>query len=517
MSRSCSLLLSLLSIPAATALHAQSFPTNDSVLVRIWQEGMEHSQAQDLAQVLLDSIGPRLTGTPQIAAGNEWLVRTYRSWGIEASNEQYGTWMHWSRGRTHVDLVEPRVRTLEATLLAWSGGTQGKTVRGEVVLFPDVADSSEFVRWLPQARGKFVAISFAEPTCRPDDDWEQWATEESFQQMHERREAARDGWEERVARAGFPTRGSATTRRIAERLEAEGVAGVLTSRWSNGWGVQKVFNASTERIPTLDVSCEDYGLLWRLASHNQGPVIEVFAEALFGGEGPVFNTIARIPGTERPGEYVMLSAHFDSWDGASGATDNGTGTITMLEAMRILQIAYPKPKRTILVGHWSGEEQGLNGSRAFAADHPEVVTGLQALFNQDNGTGRVANMSSSGFTSAAESLARWLTRVPDDITRHIELRFPGTPSGGGSDHASFLCHGAPAFFLRSLSWNYGTYTWHTNRDTFDKVVLDDLRNNATLAAMLAYLASEDPERVSRERRTLPGWPACAPARRVSNR
>jgi carboxypeptidase Q len=214
----------------------------------------------------------------------------------------------------------------------------------------------------------------------------------------------------------------------------------------------------------------------------------------------------------------MLSAHFDSWDGASGATDNGTGTITMLEAMRILRKAYPRPKRTILVGHWSGEEQGLIGSRAFAADHPEVVRGLQALFNQDNGTGRVVNISGSGLLAASGNYARWLAQLPGEITRHFtNVSFPGNPPGGGSDHASFICHGAPAFGLGALSWDYGTYTWHTNRDTFDKIVFDDLKNNATLVAMLAYLASEDPERVPRDRRVMPAnprtgapgaWPVC---------
>ncbi len=515
----------LLSVGAVlgTPAAAQAFPTDDPVLRHMWDEGMERSQAYGLAQTLLDSIGPRLTGTPQIESGSEWLVQMYRRLGVEADNERYGTWMRWRRGRTHVDLVEPRVRTLEATLLAWSAGTGGRSVRGEVVIVPDVQDSAEFEAWLPSARGKFVAISFAEPTCRPDRDWEQWATEETFERMREERTAAREAWTERFERAGFNMRERGAQRRVAERLEAAEVAGVLTSRWSRGWGVQKIFNASSRQVPTLDLSCEDYGLLFRLAQHSQHPVIDVSAEGEFLGEGPVFNTIARIPGTELPNEYVMLSAHFDSWDGASGATDNGTGTITMLEAMRILSVTYPRPRRTILVGHWGGEEQGLNGSRAFAADHPEVLEGLQALFNQDNGTGRVVNMSSSGFTGASESLARWLAHVPGDITQHIRFRFPGTPPGGGSDHASFVCHETPGFGLGSLSWSYGTYTWHTNRDTFDKISFDDLRNNATLTAMLVYLASEDPERVSRQVRTefppnrfsdQPGsWPACQAARR----
>ena len=231
----------------------------------------------------------------------------------------------------------------------------------------------------------------------------------------------------------------------------------------------------------------------------------------------MFNVVAEMKGAELPNEYVMLSAHFDSWYGGSGATDNGTGTITMLEAMRILKQLYPKPRRTILVGHWSGEEQGLNGSRGFVQDHPDIVAGLQALFNQDNGTGRIENMSASGFPDAAANLARYLTRVPADITRNIKFGFPGAPSGGGTDHSSFVSCGAPGFNLGSGDWDYGRYTWHTNRDTYDKISFDDVKNNATLAAMLVYLASEDTTHVSRAKRDVfqprpsgqPGaWPDC---------
>src|SRR5690606_27677665 len=186
---------------------------------------------------------------------------------------------------------------------------------------------------------------------------------------------------------------------------------------------------------------EDYGLVWRLAENEQGPRLRITADAEFLGEVPVFNTIATIPGSEKPDEYIVLSAHFDSWDGSSGATDNGTGTITMLEAMRILKEVYPQPKRTIIAGHWGGEEQGLNGSRAFAADHPEIVEGLQVLLNQDNGTGRVSNISLQGFTGAGADFARWLSLVPGEITQHIDLQLPGFPGGGGSDYAAFVCYG----------------------------------------------------------------------------
>ncbi|HKA59348.1 MAG TPA: M20/M25/M40 family metallo-hydrolase [Gemmatimonadales bacterium] len=503
------------------------FALDDPVLRRIWTIESDSSQLPRLAQALFDSLGPRLTASPGMNAAQNWLIATYTGWGISARKEQYGTWRGWRRGKTHIDLVAPRARTLEGMMLAWSPPTpKGRAVRAPAVLLPDVADSTALVAWLPQARGKFVLISFAQPTCRSDDSWEKWATPATFDSLKARRTAAQQVWQQRLQRTGYHSGGTgvSATAGLTRRLEAAGVAGIITSNWSQGWGVQKIFGAYTDRVPVVDIACEDYGVVFRLAQNNQGPILELTAESQALGEVPVFNVVAELKGSAQPTEYVMLSAHFDSWDGGSGATDNGTGTLTMLEAMRLLKLAYPNPRRTILVGHWSGEEQGLNGSRGFVKDHPEIVNGLQALFNQDNGTGRVENMSASGFPDAGASLARYLARVPADITRNIKFSFPGSPSGGGTDHAAFVSCGGPGFNLGSGDWDYGRYTWHTNRDTYDKISFDDVENNAALAAMLVYLASEDTVRMSREKRTVfaptasgqaGAWPECRDAQRAT--
>jgi carboxypeptidase Q len=521
----------LLTFLTTSAVAAQGFgqpsgfAVEDLVLRRIWAIETDSSRLPQLAQALFDSLGPRLTASPGMTAAQNWLIATYTAWGITARKEQYGTWRGWRRGKSHIDLVAPRQRTLEGMALAWSPPTpRGRPLRAPVVIIPDVADSNALVAWLPQAKGKFVLISFAQPTCRPDDSWEKWATQSTADSMKAHRTAAQQAWLQRLQRTGYWGTGVAAAAGLSRRLEAAGAAGIIGSLWSQGWGVQKIFTAYTDRAPVLDIACEDYGLLYRLVENRQGPVIEVIVESQPLGEVPVFNVVGEIKGSQLPNEYVMLSAHFDSWDGGSGATDNGTGTITMMEAMRILKTVYPNPRRTILVGHWSGEEQGLNGSRGYVHDHPEIVTGLQALFNQDNGTGRVENMSASGFPDAAASLARYLARVPADITRNIKFGFPGAPSGGGTDHASFVSCGAPGFGLGSGDWDYGRYTWHTNRDTYDKISFDDVKTNATLAAMLVYLASEDTVRMSREKRTVfsvtpsgqpGGWPECRDAQRTT--
>ena len=524
-------LLPLIAI-AATTVSAQGFgqpsgfAVEDPVLRRIWAIETDSSQLPRLAQVLFDSLGPRLTASPGMIAAQNWVVATYTGWGITARKEPYGTWRSWRRGMTHIDLVAPRARTLEGTALAWSPPTpRGRPLRAGVVILPDVADSSALVAWLPQAKGKFVLISMPQPTCRPDDSWEKWAVPGGADTLKARRTAAQQAWQQRLQRTGYVTGGGvAGAAGLTRRLEAAGAAGIIGSLWSQGWGVQKIFTAYTDRAPVLDIACEDYGLLYRLAENKQGPVVEATVDAQALGEVPVFNVIGEIKGSQLPNEYVMLSAHFDSWDGGSGATDNGTGTITMMEALRILKQVYPNPRRTILVGHWSGEEQGLNGSRGYVHDHPEIVSGLQALFNQDNGTGRVETMSASGFPDASATLARYLARVPAEITRNIKFSFPGAPSGGGTDHASFVSCGAPGFGLGSGDWDYGRYTWHTNRDTYDKISFDDVRNNAALTAMLVYLASEDTVRMPREKRTVfsvtpsgqPGaWPECRDAQRTT--
>ena len=498
----------LASVPLVTPrpAAAQTFPTDDPVIRQIWAEGMEeeNSQVYGLAQALLDSIGPRLTGTPQYEAAGDWLLSKYAEWGVDAEKQEYGTWRGWRRGITHIDLISPRVRTLRGTLLAWSGGTDGP-VEAEVVLLPTFTSAAEFDAWLPEARDKMVAISFPEPTCRAPESWEEYATPESWERLQARRSEGRTAWVRSMLAALGQTRGGVTglEDEIAVRLERAGAAGVFRGYWSNGWGSDKIFDASTTEMPSVHLDCEDYGLVARLARHGQSPRVRLEAEAEWLGEVPAFNVVGTIPGTELPDEYVLLGAHLDSWDGASGATDNGTGTIMMLEAMRLLKAAYPNPRRTIVVGHWSAEEQGLIGSNAFQADHPEIMDGLQAAFNQDNGTWRIDYIRMMGFTGAGEHFARWFSAIPSEITRHIELDIPGLPETGGSDHMSFLCVPAPSFRFQSNYPDYRQYTWHTGLDTFDKVVFDDLRNNATLAAMVAYMASEDPERVPRDMVQLP--------------
>src|ERR1700761_6697681 len=489
----CSMALLLCS----TASFAQ---TTTSVVDQIVKEETENSQLQKLAHELFDGIGPRLVGSPQMMKAHDWAVAKYTGWGISAHNEKWGEWRGWERGISHIDMISPRVKSLEGTQLAWSPGMGKKTVVAETIILPDVTDSVAFQKWLPSVKGKFVLISMCQPTGRPDDNWQQYALKEDFDKMKAERTEMTKAWTSRIKKTGY------TTKTLPVALENAGAVGVISNYWSAGFGVDKIFSAYTKKVPTVDIGLEDYTMIYRLTESGTPPKLSIHTESKELGEVPTFNTLAEIKGTEKPDEYVMLSAHFDSWDGGTGATDNGTGTLTMMEAMRLLKKFYPHPKCTILVGHWASEEEGLNGSRAFVEDHPEIVKNLQALFNQDNGTGRVVNLSGSGYADAKDHILRWLSAAPDSIRNRIKTSFPGSPGGGGSDFASFDAVGAPGFSLGSLNWSYFNYTWHTNRDTYDKVIFNEVKSNAILTAILIYMASEDPEKTKNIKTEGIKWP-----------
>ncbi len=523
-------------IAGAASLRAQGAPSSSQAIQRIWSLGMDSSHAPRLAQVLLDSIGPRLLGTPDMTRAQDWAIQTLRGWGIEAKTENFGTWRGWRRGHSHIDLIAPRVRTLEGTMLGFSPGTRKKNKVAETIILPLFKDSTEFAQWLPAVKGKLVLVSAPFSSCRTTDDWRRNGTPASIARDSAIRASNQRDWSGRNVR-GTGLSLALGGGELAVRLEQAGAAGVISSRPTNSTGTFAVFETYTTKVPTVGLSCEDYGLVFRLTENNQDPKIRLNLDAQLLGDQPMSNIIGRIPGTTKPDEYVILSAHFDSWDGASGATDNGTGTVTMLEAMRILKQVLPKPQRTILIGLWAGEELGLVGSRVFTEDHPEVMKGLQAIFNQDAGTGRVTRIGASGLPDAAKHLSSWIRQLPAELQTQVPYDgSPGRPGGGGSDDASFACHGVPTFGMGGTSWDYGTLTWHTNRDTYDKVVMDDLRANATLVASLAYLASEDPDFITRERvdlSTLPAagppgaparmgpppattWPVCTPGARKTN-
>src|SRR6478735_5316464 len=278
----------------------------DPIVESIVKEANENSQLEKLAHELIDGIGPRLVGSPQMKQANDWAVAKYTSWGISVRNEKWGEWRGWERNASHIDMVYPRVKSLEGMQLAWSPSTGGTAIIAETIILPELPDSVAFQKWLPNVKGKFVMISMNQPTGRPDYNWEEFGTKESFEKMKKARTAQTDAWTERIKKTGKTN----TTLPVA--LEKAGAAGIVMSNWSRGFGVNKIFQARTKKIPTVDISLEDYGLMYRLTESGKTPKISVRTDSKEKGMVPTFNTVAEIKGSEKANEYVMLSAHFDS-------------------------------------------------------------------------------------------------------------------------------------------------------------------------------------------------------------
>ncbi|HTO16068.1 MAG TPA: M20/M25/M40 family metallo-hydrolase [Edaphocola sp.] len=477
---------------------SQTFSQNHKQMFEaIYNEGIKDKNLESIAHQLIDVIGPRLVGSPQMQMANAFVVKQYQNWNITAYNEQWGEWRSWQRGFSHIDMIYPRNSTLEATQSAWCPHLK-RPIEAEVILIPDAVDSLTFDRMLPLLKGKIVMISPVDFSGRPTQSWEIFQSKEKADSVAQLRMKIKQDWAKRIRNTGF------NMRTLPVKLENAGAVGIITSNWPEGWGTTRVFAAYTKRIPSIEMGMEDYSLLARFLENGINPKVKINTTSKWGGNVPVYNTMASIKGREKPDEIVLLSAHLDSWDGGTGATDNGTGTLTMMEAMRILKQVYPNPKRTIMVGHWGSEEQGLNGSRSFTEDHPELLDKISVVFNQDNGTGSINNIATQGFINAYSFFDKWLSLLPEALKGDYKMEYPGYPNVGGSDNFAFIPLGIPAFYLASTKdWNYRTYTWHTQRDTYDKIIFDELRENAIKVAMLVYLACEEPEMISREKIQMP--------------
>lgn len=374
--------------------------SKEAVVAAIVQEANANSQLENYAFELVDMIGPRLVGSPQMQQAHDWVVRQYTALGAHARNEAYGEWRSWERGTSQATMTFPRLKSLEGTQLAFSPMTKEKGVEAEVIAMPIFHSQPDYQAWLQTVKGKIVLIGMNPISGRSDANWKESASPKSYEKYQSLKTRQLSAWEQSMAYTGN------TRRTLPLALEAAGAVGVIDSYWTELPGITRVFDAKSRQIPVFNIALEDYGLLYRMAERGVKPRVLLQGKSKELGIAKTYNSIAEIKGKGRPDEYVVLSAHLDSWDGASGATDNATGVITMMEAVRILRKVYPDNKRTILVGNWGSEEQGLNGSSAFVEDHPEIARNIQVVWNQDNGTGRIVRIGGSGFEKAYEYIGR---------------------------------------------------------------------------------------------------------------
>jgi hypothetical protein len=491
---------SLIAIPAsdADAQVAGEMVDLDEV-ARIRAEGLENSQMQALAHHLTDVIGPRLTGSPGMREANDWTASKLREWGL--TNVQVEAWGEFGRGWREVSyagrMVSPYPQPLTARAMAWTGSTEG-TVRGPAIVI--AGDGPEqMLEQLETMEGelKGAVVLAAEPSITgPDFEPDPLRTplEDLLEPPEEDPDRPAMTPEERQKRIAEWRARREQMRMLSEKLDDAGVAVRLlpSSRpyqlVRGGGDMTGRDPANSIPGPTLVVSQEHYAQIHRLVTGGTPVELEIeVANEFFDEDLDGYNTLADIAGGDLADEFVMIGGHLDSWHYGTGGTDNAAGSLVMMEAMRILASLDETPRRTIRIALWSGEEQGLLGSRGWVESHPDLHPKISAYLNVDNGTGRIRGIWSQSNEMAIPIFEQILWPFRD--LGVVAVKHGNT---GGTDHLAFDAAGIPGFNFIQDPIVYGTKTHHTAADTYERLMLDDLRQAAVVVAATAWhLANRD--------------------------
>jgi len=454
-------------------------------VARIVREGTTNSHAAADLQYLTDVIGPRLTGTPAMRRANDWTAERFRAYGMDSVwLEPWPFGRAWERGPMTLTLVAPHRRQLVGYSWAWAPGTNGP-VTGDVV-YVDAKTEADFTRrFAGTLAGKWVMTSPPQPVPNPDGP--PLTAADSAR--------VRAAIRELYAPPTDSTELAFRQRRLS-LIAREPIAGLLRDG-AKEFGLVTM-SGSPESIypmPFLVVSHEDYAQFHRVLALGERVALQADVRNTFSSQ-PVtaYNTVAEIRGSTNPDEIVLLGAHLDSWDIATGATDNATGSIAVLEAARILKASGVRPRRTIRFALFSGEEQGLYGSERYAAAHAGELPKYQAVLVLDNGTGRITGMSLQGRAELHDAWTSLLQPVSALGPFLVQAR-----NKGGTDHLPFLPYGVPAFNFDQLSRGYD-HTHHSQVDTFDHAVTEDVAQAATVMAATAYQLANLPVLLPRGQR-----------------
>jgi hypothetical protein len=494
-----------LSTPAI-GIPQQQEPVDLEAIYTIKQEGFNNSQVMDVMSWLTDVHGSRLTGSPNIRAAAEWAADWLRQQGItDVTLEPWGPFGRgWSNDKFTAYVVEPNPYPLIGYPKAWTPGTNG-VVRGEAVI-ADIQTEDDFEEWAGKLQGKFVL------TSAPQEVTALW--EPSAHRFTEDELAATA--EQPVPTGGRGGRGGrgnfAAAREFAARRNQffinEGVAALLDAGRGNGGTVFVSSggsrNADDPEVPAqVSLAAEHYGRIYRTLERGVPVVIEMDVENEFYDDNlDSFNLIAEIPGTDLADQVVMLGAHFDSWQAGTGATDNAAGSAVMMEAMRILEASGLPLRRTVRLGLWTGEEQGLLGSRAYVADHfgdrntmqlMPAHAGFSAYYNVDNGTGAIRGVYLQGNEAIAPIFEAWMKPFENLGMTTLSIR-----NTGGTDHLSFDAVGLPGFQFIQDPVEYGTRTHHSSMDVYERIQPQDMIKNAVIVASFVYLTANRDELMPRK-------------------
>jgi len=531
---------------SAVVAQAPAEPLDYSTIALIRDEGLNRSQVMDHIGWLSDVYGPRLTGGPGILQASDWAIRKFNEWGlVNAHRESWPFGKGWSLVRFSAHMIEPQIQPLIGFPGSWTPGTKG-SVTAEAVRV-QIDSDADFEKYRGKLAGRIVltqperAVSMLDGPIVHRMSAEDFAEAETTPIPAPRGGAGRRGRgtadpadEESGRGRGGP---QTLPAKIAEFFKAEGVVaafnrgsdGVMASIGSNLTAEQQRTDGGTifptgngsrgadagSGVPTVTLAVEHYNRMVRVLARGIPVKVELNIETKFYDETSPngFNTVAEIAGSDPKlkDEVVLLGAHFDSVAAATGATDNATGSAAMMEAMRILKAVGARPRRTIRVALWGGEEEGLLGSRAYVRDHfgdpatmvlkPEHAK-LAAYFNSDNGSGRVRGIWLQGNLAVRPIFEQWMKPLRD-----LDVAAAGPRSVTSTDHVSFDAVGLPGFQFMVDRLEYNSRTHHSNMDVYDRVQRADMIQQATVIAVFAYNAAMRDEKLPRK-----GLPSPAPRR-----
>jgi peptidase M28-like protein len=486
------------------------------MVTKIRYEGFRNSKIMQLASGLMDGIGPRLTGSPNMKMANEWTRDQLASFGlVNAHLEQWGPFGRgWAQEYVNVRMVSPDVAPLIAYAQAWTPGTNG-VITGKCVRV-NITEKKDFDKYRGKLAG-MIALLGPEPDVKP-------IAEPPYERLSEKQlndladyeipsEKPRFRYAEYLKRIQFQkdlNQFFAEEKVLAVVDHSRGTAGGGTVFVQSGGSYKQ---GETSKVPAVTVAVEQWNRIARLLKDKKDVQLEMNVVNKFFDDDPMqYNTVAEIPGTDKKDEVVMLGAHLDSWHAGTGATDNGAGSVVMMEVVRILKALEVKPRRTIRVALWSGEEQGLLGSQNYVQQHfgsrppmnePEMqgrptllrreagpVTvkpeqaKIAAYFNVDNGTGKIRGVYLQENAAVQPIFEAWMHPFKDLGMNTITMR-----DTGGTDHLSFDAVGIPGFQFVQDPIEYETRTHHSNMDVYDRLQSDDLRQAAVIVASFVYNAA----------------------------
>lgn len=481
----------------------------------IRQHGLEKSKVMDIAGMITDVYGPRLTGSDMLDRAVDWAVDELKDWGM--SNVHTETWGPFGRGweLDHFEMHahSPNYFPVMAYPKAWSPSVSGT---GEVI-YLDAKTQEDLDSYRGKLKGKFVMVD----TIRNTKEWF-----DAPARRHDSESLIK------MANAGKPTprprrRNSVSggfnfNKAMWALFEEEQPLAVLDRSYKGDLGTVFVSGARTSEgrardngtqvVPQITLAVEHYNRIFRNLNRGMSTKLTLDMKSRYiESDGMEYNIIAEIPGTDLKDEVVIFGAHYDSWHTGTGATDNGAGSSVMMEAARILLQAIKEsgvqPRRTLRLALWSGEEQGLYGSRNYVADHyadvpegtmtPQSLKSAQkkvsAYYNMDNGTGKIRGIYTEGNPAVGSIFREWFGDLPDMETGTITLR-----STGGTDHRAFQAVGIPGYQFIQDPMAYFSRTHHSNMDNFDHLVEDDLKQAATVIAMFVWNTSQRDEMLPRK-------------------